>query len=96
MAGKAAFVLDFVERRSSINSIEVGYYLKAVEDLYSMQFGFKDIKMFFLRPNISVILNLIGLHYCVIWLCVPVSSTVSLPLHPEFSCAFLTCNASMA
>ncbi|KAI5650673.1 hypothetical protein M9H77_36678 [Catharanthus roseus] len=76
MAGKAAFVLDFVERRSSINSIEVGYYLKAVEDLYSMQFGFKDIKMFFLRPNISVILNLIGLHYCVIWLCVPIEDVI--------------------
>lgn len=76
MTGKASFVLDYVNRRLSSDSIEVGYYLKAIEDLYTMQFGFKDVQMFFLKPNISVLFNLIGLHYCMVCLNVPVSFAV--------------------
>ncbi|XP_027116076.1 uncharacterized protein [Coffea arabica] len=30
----------------------------------NLMFGFKDVQMFFLRPNINVLFNLIGLHYC--------------------------------
>ncbi|KAL3508044.1 hypothetical protein ACH5RR_033426 [Cinchona calisaya] len=71
MAGKAASIFDYVERCLAFESIEVGYFLKAVEDLYAMQFGFKDVQMFFLRSNINVLLNLIGLHYCISRLEVP-------------------------
>ncbi|XP_027119220.1 uncharacterized protein LOC113767057 isoform X1 [Coffea eugenioides] len=64
MARKAASIFNYVERCLAFEAIEVGYYLKAVEDLSAMQFGFKDVQMFFLRPNINVLFNLIGLHYC--------------------------------
>ncbi|KAI3469440.1 hypothetical protein Pfo_026103 [Paulownia fortunei] len=71
MAGKAALITNFVERALAYESIEVGNYLKAIELLNSLQFGFKDVQMFLLKPEINVLLNLVGLHYCIIWLGVP-------------------------
>ncbi|CAK9159754.1 unnamed protein product [Ilex paraguariensis] len=68
MAGKAASIVDFVEQSLSSESIKVGHYLTAIENLRSMQFGFKDIQMFFLKPKLNVLLNLIGVHYCISWL----------------------------
>ncbi|GFP81906.1 hypothetical protein PHJA_000333900 [Phtheirospermum japonicum] len=68
MVGKAALVTSFVERALAYESIEVGNYLKAIELLNSLQFGFKDVQMFLLKPNLNVVLNLVGLHYCIIWL----------------------------
>ncbi|KAK6117326.1 hypothetical protein DH2020_048917 [Rehmannia glutinosa] len=68
MAGKAALVSKFVERALAYESIEVGNYLKAIELLNSLQFGFKDVQMFLLKPHLNVLLNLVGLHYCIIWL----------------------------
>lgn len=72
MAGKVASVSNFVERALAYESIEVGNYLKALELLNSHQFGFKDVQMFLLKPKLNVLLNLVGLHYCIIWLGVPV------------------------
>ncbi|XP_059632681.1 uncharacterized protein LOC132275244 isoform X2 [Cornus florida] len=71
MAGRAAVVVDFVEQCSSAEAIEVGHYLTAIEDLCSMQFGFKDVQMFLFKPKLNVLLNLVGLHYCISWLGVP-------------------------
>ncbi|CAA0839932.1 Unknown protein [Striga hermonthica] len=71
MARKAASVASFVERALAYESIEVGDYLKGIELLNSLQFGFKDIQMFLLKPELNVLLNLVGLHYCIIWLDVP-------------------------
>lgn len=71
MASKAASVCNFVERCLAFEGLEVGYYLKAIEDLCAMQFGFKDIQMFFFKPDIDVLQNLIGLHYCMSKLFVP-------------------------
>ncbi|KAL6517192.1 hypothetical protein OROHE_017898 [Orobanche hederae] len=71
MAGKAALVTSFVERASTYESIEVGNYLKAIELLNSLHFGFKDVQIFLLKPQINVLLNLVGLHYCINWLNVP-------------------------
>ncbi|KAL6581868.1 hypothetical protein OROMI_005882 [Orobanche minor] len=71
MAGKAALVTSFVERASAYESIEVGNYLKAIELLNSLHFGFKDVQIFLLKPQINVLLNLVGLHYCINWLNVP-------------------------
>lgn len=75
---KATVVLNFVEHCLSAESIEVGHYLSAIEGLCSMQFGFKDVQMFFLKPKLSVLLNLIGLHYCIRWLGVPVVTPASI------------------
>lgn len=93
MAGKAASIFDYVERCLAFESIEVGYFLKAVEDLYTMQFGFKDVQMFFLRPNINVLMNLIGLHYCISRLDVPVRTIFYLLLASIFYCCVkMLCN----
>lgn len=72
MAGKAALIVGFVERALAYESIEVGNYLKAIDLLNYLHFGFKDVEMFLLKPKLNVLLNLVGLHYCIIWLGVPV------------------------
>ncbi|KAL3829383.1 hypothetical protein ACJIZ3_018185 [Penstemon smallii] len=71
MAEKAELVINLVERALAYESIEVGNYLKAIELLNSQHFGFKDVEMFLLKSNLSVLLNLAALHYCIIWLGVP-------------------------
>ncbi|XAR57128.1 hypothetical protein NMG60_11025159 [Bertholletia excelsa] len=68
MAKGAKEVVDFVNQCSSKEAIEVSHYLAAIERLNSMQFGFKDVKIFFFTPKLNVLLNLIGLHYCISWL----------------------------
>ncbi|EEF45484.1 conserved hypothetical protein [Ricinus communis] len=71
MEGKATSVIVFVEHCSLSESLEVGEYYKAIEDLDSMQISFRDIQMFLFKPKLSVLLNLVGLHYCIFCLKVP-------------------------
>ncbi|KAK4425761.1 hypothetical protein Salat_1770100 [Sesamum alatum] len=71
MCGKADLVTKFVERALAYESIEVGNYLKTIELLNSLQFGFKDVQIFLLKPKLNVLLNLVGLHYCIVWLGIP-------------------------
>ncbi|PHT59906.1 hypothetical protein CQW23_02269 [Capsicum baccatum] len=71
MARKAGGVIDFVNRCLAFESIEVGHYLKAIRDLDSMLLGFEDVHTFFLKSKHNVLVNLIGLHYCLIWLGLP-------------------------
>jgi len=73
MAGKASNIIKFVEQCSSSVSLEVRDYLKAIEELCSIQIGFKDVELFLFKPELNVLLNLIGLHYCINWLGVTVS-----------------------
>ncbi|XAR57127.1 hypothetical protein NMG60_11025158 [Bertholletia excelsa] len=68
MAKGAKAVVNLVNQCSSMEAIEVGHYVAAIEELESMQFGFKDVKIFFFTPKLDVLLNLIGLHYCISWL----------------------------
>lgn len=77
MANRATNVVWFVESCSSSESLEVGDHLKAIECLRDMQLGFKDVKVFLFKPNLNVLLNLIGLHYCILWLNVPVSISIN-------------------
>uniref|UniRef100_A0A7N0UII1 F-box domain-containing protein n=1 Tax=Kalanchoe fedtschenkoi TaxID=63787 RepID=A0A7N0UII1_KALFE len=76
-AERVKAVVDFVDlcltiniavRGSSAESIEAGNYLKAIASLSSMNLGFVDVQLFLLKPNVNVLLNLIGLHYCLSWL----------------------------
>lgn len=71
MAHRASVIVKYVEKCSQSGSLEVGAYLKAMEDLSVMQLGFKDIHMFLFKPKLNVLLNLVGLHYCINWLGVP-------------------------
>lgn len=76
MAQRAASVAQHIEQCSSGASLEIRDYLKAIEELNSMQLGFGDIQMFFFRPRVSVLLNLVGLHYSISWLSMPVSNSL--------------------
>jgi hypothetical protein len=72
VAGKVIAVAKFVELCSQTESLEVRDYLKAIEEVSSTQLGFKDVQMFLFKPKCNVLLNLVGLHYCIHWLGVPV------------------------
>ncbi|XP_022761209.1 uncharacterized protein LOC111307454 [Durio zibethinus] len=74
--GQAVSVIKFVERCSESESLEVNDYLKAIVCLETMQFGFKDVQMLLFKPKLNVLLNLVGLHYCLNFLQVPASHVV--------------------
>lgn len=81
MAVRVPAVTKFVEKCFPTKSLEVGDYLKAIEELSTMQVGFKDVQMFLFKPKHNALLNLVGLHYCLSWLEVPVfTSWPSIPL----------------
>ncbi|KAI8561564.1 hypothetical protein RHMOL_Rhmol04G0350000 [Rhododendron molle] len=65
------FLTDVVQQFSCTESIDVGQYLSAIEGMCLKELGFKDVQMFFFKPNLSVLINLMGLHYCISWLGVP-------------------------
>lgn len=73
MASAVSTVIKFVERSSQNESLEVGYYLKAIADLALLELGFEDVQLFLFAIKQNVLLNLIGLHYSIFWLAVPVS-----------------------
>ncbi|GKV39020.1 hypothetical protein SLEP1_g46856 [Rubroshorea leprosula] len=79
MSRRAMSVIKFVEERSPADSLEVGDYLKAIEDMSLMQLGFKDVQMFLFKPRLNVFHNLVRLHYCINWLQVPVSLLLQVP-----------------
>ncbi|XP_039019909.1 uncharacterized protein LOC120151571 [Hibiscus syriacus] len=68
---QVASVVNVVEHCSQSESLEILDYLQAIECLKTMQYGFKDAQMLLLRPTLNVLLNLIGLHYCLNILKVP-------------------------
>ncbi|KAI9128948.1 hypothetical protein K1719_000431 [Acacia pycnantha] len=71
MAVGAAAIAKFVEDNSSLKSLEGGDYLKAINSLNDMKFGFKDVQMYLFRPKLNVTINLVGLQYCFTWLRIP-------------------------
>lgn len=65
---------EFVENSLRNGSLESEYYLKAIANLISMtDIGFIDAQFFLLSRNHSAIINLIGLHYSIASLHIPVS-----------------------
>ncbi|GAV87359.1 F-box-like domain-containing protein [Cephalotus follicularis] len=76
MVGRAATVVKFVKECSLSGSLEVGVHLKAIEALGSMQLGFQDVQMLLFKPKHNVLLNLVGLHYCINCLNVPAGCIV--------------------
>ncbi|PRQ27205.1 putative F-box domain-containing protein [Rosa chinensis] len=75
-AASAALVIDYVEKCSIYGSLEVAQYQRAIEDLHVMRFGYEDVVLLLLKPSLSVQINLLGLHYCMNWLKVPVKCVV--------------------
>ncbi|KAL9253062.1 hypothetical protein AKJ16_DCAP14487 [Drosera capensis] len=72
MESRISFVIKSVEQSSLNNSLEVGNYLRAINELCAMQIGFGDVELFLFRPELHVFLNLIGLQYCENQLGIPV------------------------
>lgn len=77
VAVRVTAVAKFVEECSPSKSLEVGDYLKAIDSLNDMKLGFKDVQMFLFRPKLNVLVNLVGLHYCLTWLKIPVFPSFS-------------------
>lgn len=93
MASKADAVIAFLDQCISSESVEVNHYLVAMQNMNSMQFGFRDVVLFFFKENLHVLLNLAGLHYSIAWLGVPVSLQYPIPLqkhHQIYVIIFLT------
>ncbi|CAE6194123.1 unnamed protein product [Arabidopsis arenosa] len=65
MASRASEVITYVTKCPATLSLEAGKYLQAVETMSSMRLGFQDVELFLFKPNLSVLLNLIGLIYCI-------------------------------
>ncbi|KAL3508047.1 hypothetical protein ACH5RR_033429 [Cinchona calisaya] len=70
MAGK----VDNLRKALCCQAMNVNDYLKAIKDLNSMKFGFRDVQILLLQPKIHVLLNLVGLHFCIKRLGVQVDS----------------------
>lgn len=80
---------EFVENNLRNGSLEAEYYLKAIANLASMRdIGFIDAQFFLLSRNYSAIMNLIGLHYSISSLNIPVSYTFLMFLF-SFSCGMM-------
>ncbi|KAI4345473.1 hypothetical protein L6164_012597 [Bauhinia variegata] len=73
MAAGAAAAAKFLKacRPCNAKSFKVRDYLKVMEDLRALKFGFKDVQLLFFKPRIDVLLNMIGLHYCQACLEIP-------------------------
>ncbi|XP_042475357.1 uncharacterized protein LOC122057353 isoform X1 [Macadamia integrifolia] len=76
MANRDAIIAKFVKQCSPSESLEVGDYLKVIEDLCSIGMGFRDVQMFLFASKHNVLLNLIGLHYSICSLGVPADYVV--------------------
>ncbi|KAK9084125.1 hypothetical protein Scep_030596 [Stephania cephalantha] len=71
MADGANVVAKFVKRNSPTESLEVGDYLRLIEQLYTRGLGFKDVVMLLFASKENVLLNLVGVHYSIFLLGVP-------------------------
>lgn len=68
MANGATSVIEHVKAHACHDSIEVAEYKKAMALLCSSGLEFQDVQMFLLSPKHSVLVNLLGLHYCLVHL----------------------------
>ncbi|KAK9146850.1 hypothetical protein Sjap_006753 [Stephania japonica] len=71
MADGANVVANFVKQNSPTKSLEVGDYLRSIEQLYTRGLGFKDVVILLFASKESALLNLVGVHYSIFLLGVP-------------------------
>ena len=65
LASSVMETVGLVERFSQCESVEAGYYSKAIEDLDDMKLGFKDVEMLLFKPKLNPVLNLVGVQYSI-------------------------------
>jgi hypothetical protein len=68
MASGAMATVEYVKARACYDSLEVTEYQKAMTMLISRGLQFSDIDMFLLASKHSVLVNLLGVHYCLVHL----------------------------
>ncbi|KAK9664265.1 hypothetical protein RND81_14G029600 [Saponaria officinalis] len=73
VAARASVVVEFVEKSSASAPLEARDYLKALEDIRSLHLDFKDVELLLFNPKLNVLLHLLGLHYCIDALHVPLN-----------------------
>ncbi|XP_072982894.1 uncharacterized protein [Typha latifolia] len=71
LAAAVSSVVAYVNGCSQNESLEVGYYLKALGDLGLIKLGFRDVQFLLFSRRLNVLLNLIGLHYSIVCLGIP-------------------------
>ncbi|KAJ1692155.1 hypothetical protein LUZ63_008853 [Rhynchospora breviuscula] len=71
IAQETSFVIHEIGQQAPLNSLEVTSYLSAIKQLGALSLGFEDVCLFLFRPKLSVIVNLIGLHYSILYLHIP-------------------------
>ncbi|XP_065863555.1 uncharacterized protein [Euphorbia lathyris] len=65
MRGKASSLIRFVEHCSQSESLEFGDFNKAIVEVASMKLGLRDVQMFLFKPELSVLIYLVGLYHCI-------------------------------
>lgn len=90
MGLRAKSVERFMKACSRSESLEVGDYLKAVETVTGTRFGFEDVQRFLFNHETNVLLNLVGVHYCLTSLGIRVYTTSF--FHPYFDLVYLQFN----
>ncbi|XP_024521845.1 uncharacterized protein LOC9661743 isoform X2 [Selaginella moellendorffii] len=68
MASLARAVIEFVRMYACEESLEVANYLNALDLLCVRDIGFQDVLINLFSPTLSVLVNLIGLHYSLVHL----------------------------
>ncbi|XP_024528463.1 uncharacterized protein LOC9631098 isoform X2 [Selaginella moellendorffii] len=68
MASLAGAVIEFVRMYACEESLEVANYLNALDLLCVRDIGFQDVLINLFSPALSVLVNLIGLHYSLVHL----------------------------
>ncbi|KGN57069.1 uncharacterized protein LOC101218430 [Cucumis sativus] len=71
ISGRAQAAVKFVEQCSPSTPIEGGDYLRTIGGLWDLKLSFVDAQMVLFKPQLNELLNLVGLHYCRIWLQIP-------------------------
>ena len=74
MADRAHSLVELVKQSARYESLEVGDYQRAMEHLCNTKMGFEDVQLYLLTAKHSVLVNLIGLHYCLAWLGIQVKT----------------------
>ncbi|CAI0466663.1 unnamed protein product [Linum tenue] len=77
MAIRAGAVVGFVNQCCGVESMEVGDYVQAIGELSSLEFSYADVRMFLFKPHLSVLLNLVALHYSIACLQTPAWEVVA-------------------
>ncbi|GMH28441.1 hypothetical protein Nepgr_030284 [Nepenthes gracilis] len=76
MAGSVTTVLNILGECSSFALLELGHYHTAVKKLCEMEFSFKDVELILFKTTLNILLNFVGLQYCIKCLGVPAEDII--------------------